>query len=85
MQLNQQMAAGNCADSFQKRETLSTDQLTPAQSHHCGTAANKESDLVARDGRRWGQQMAVPGFSSTLPVILGNVIHSHATTGQGEV
>lgn len=85
MHLNQQMPAGNCADSFQKRRTLSTDQLTPGQSHHCGTAANKEGDLVARDGRRWGPANGSARVSSTLPVILGNVIHSHATTGQGEV
>ena len=60
--------------SFQKRGTLSTEQLTHGQSHHCGVAANKESDWVARDGRRWGPANSSARVSSTLSVILGNVI-----------
>lgn len=70
---------------FQQRWTLSTEQLTLGQSHHWGVAANKESDLVARDGRRWGPANGSARVSPSLSVILGNVICSHATRGQGEV
>ena len=41
------------AQSFKKRWTLSTEQLTLGHSHHWSVATNKESDLVARDGRMW--------------------------------
>ena len=39
--------------SFQKRWTLSTEQLTLGHFHHWGVAVSKESDLVARDGGMW--------------------------------
>lgn len=45
--------------SFQKRWTLSTEQLTLGHSHHWGVAASKESDLVAGGGV---QLKAVPGL-----------------------
>lgn len=73
---------GNCA-KFQKR-MLSTEQLTLGYSHHCGIAANKGSALVARKGRRWGPANGSARVSSTLSVILGKVICSHATTAQVE-
>lgn len=73
MYLNQQFLLA-VVQSTQKRGTLSTEQLTLGQSHHCGVAANKESDLVAREGRRWGPANGSARVSSTLSVILGNVI-----------
>ena len=48
------------AQSFKKRWTLSTEQLTLGHSYHWSVATNKESDLVARDGRSGIQLMAVP-------------------------
>ena len=69
--------------SFQKRWTLSTEQLTLGHFHHWGVAVSKENDLVARDGRRWGPVKGSTRVSSTLSVILGHVICTHATTGQG--
>lgn len=69
--------------SFQKR-TLSTEQLTLGYSHHRGVAAHKGSALVAREGRRWGPANGSARVSSTLSVILGMVICSHATTAQVE-
>lgn len=83
MHVDQQTPAGHCANGFLKMNNVHP-ATYPQAVPPLRWSRKQESDLVARDGRRWGPANGKGRVSSRVSAILGDVRQAHATTGQGE-